>query len=280
MKRILTAILVAAAVATVSAAPAPGESVVQIGRGVVGTLSMPKKASPSAVLMLHGFGSSRDEVGNMYARLAKALADKGVASLRIDFQGFGKSDGDTGAMTIDSQAADAEAAYAYLVAGKAVDAKRIGVLGFSLGGGISAVVTARHPEWFKSMVTWSSVGDFMADFTAILGQEAFDTAEAKGIVGLDLGFRTIALKKGFFDSLAMFDIASLVSEFKGSYLAIAGSKDFSAAYAPGFVDSAASKVKEAWIVPDGDHIYGVLGPDQSMADSVIAKTAAWFAKNL
>ena len=73
------------------------------------------------------------------------------------------------------------------------------------------------------------------------------------IVGLDLGFRTIALKKDFFTSLGMYDIASLVSEFK---------------------------VKEARIVPDGDHIYGVLGPDQSMADSVIAKTAAWFVKNL
>ena len=103
------------------------------------------------------------------------------------------------------------------------------------------------------MVTWSSVGDFVKDFSAILGQEAFDTAEAKGIVGLDLGFRTIALKKDFFTSLGMYDIASLVSEFK---------------------------VKEARIVPDGDHIYGVLGPDQSMADSVIAKTAAWFVKNL
>jgi hypothetical protein len=34
------------------------------------------------------------------------------------------------------------------------------------------------------------------------------------------------------------------------------------------------------VVQDGDHIYGVLGSDQKMADGVIVKTAEWFAKTL
>jgi hypothetical protein len=37
---------------------------------------------------------------------------------------------------------------------------------------------------------------------------------------------------------------------------------------------------EAWIVPGADHIYGVLGEDQSTADEVITRTAAWFAQSL
>ena len=84
--------------------------------------------------MLHGFGSYKDEVGNMYKRLAAGLAAKGIASLRIDFSGFGKSDGDTGSTTVGGQVKDAEAAYKYLVDSKAVDSARIGVIGFSLGG--------------------------------------------------------------------------------------------------------------------------------------------------
>ena len=62
--------------------------------GISATLNMPDSTEPvPAVLLLHGFGSSKDEVGGMYARVATALAQKGIASLRIDFAGFGKSGG-------------------------------------------------------------------------------------------------------------------------------------------------------------------------------------------
>ncbi len=255
--------------------------VVTLDNGIAGTLNRPAGAEKApVVLMLHGFGSSRDEVGNMYARLADALAARGVGSLRIDFQGFGKSDGDTGATTVTGQVADAETAYQYLAGLDWVDPDRIGVIGFSLGGGVSTIAAAQHPAWFKSMVTWSSVGDMTPDFIEELGQEAFDTAAEKGVVGLDLGWRTIVLKQGFFESLGQYDLAQLITEYPGAYLAIAGDQDFSAAYAPGFVESAQADPKEVWIVPGGDHIYGVLTDDQSMADSVIERTAQWFAETL
>ena len=63
-------------------------------------------------------------------------------------------------------------------------------------------------------------------------------------------------------------------------MVIAGDQDFSAAYAPGFVESAQTDPKELWLVPGGDHIHGVLGEDQTMAESVIQRTADWFATTL
>ncbi len=257
------------------------ETAVTLDGGIAGTLNMPDGAvNAPAVLMLHGFGSSKDEVGGMYARLAKALAGKGVASLRIDFQGFGKSDGDTGGTTIDLQLADAKVALAYLGTVKGIDKARIGTLGFSLGGGVAMLLAADMPGQIKSLATWSSVGDMKKDFLGFLGQANFDEAAADGIVGIDLGWRTIALKKGFFDSLAVHDLNAAIAKYPGAYLAIAGSKDFSAAYPEGFAKLAAGSAKEVMIVPEGDHIYGVLGPDQTMADGVIAKTADWFSKTL
>jgi uncharacterized protein len=130
------------------------------------------------------------------------------------------------------------------------------------------------------MVTWSSVGDFTPDFIGVLGQPAFDEAATDGVVGLDLGWRTIVLKQDFFSSLAAHNLASSVSSYPGAFLSIAGSEDFSAAYAEDFVASTKGEIKEAWIVEGGDHIYGVLGEDQAMANSVIEKTVAWFAKTL
>jgi pimeloyl-ACP methyl ester carboxylesterase len=257
------------------------ERALVLDNGIDATLNVPDGAtSVPAVLMLHGFGSAKDEVGNMYAREAKALADKGIASLRISFRGFGKSDGDTGSTTIDQQVGDALAAAHYLAGLPGIDSRRLGVLGFSLGGGDAIIVTAKEPELFKSRVTWSSVGDFEADVKGGVGQRAFDKADADGIVGLDLGWRTIALKKAFFDSLKSNSIKDAIPQFKGAYLAIVGGKDFSAKYAEDYVKMAPGAKKEAVIIPGAGHVYEVTTKDQTNAESVINTTAKWFAETL
>ncbi len=285
MQRLFSVLLVLALLLGLLTACAPvtdtSHTLVTLDNGVVGVLNRPEGVDNApVVLMLHGFGSQKDEVGNMYARLADALAERGVGSFRIDFRGFGKSDGDTGSTTVGGQVEDAAAAYAYLTSLPWVDPARIGVIGFSLGGGISTIAAAQHPDWFKSMVTWSSVGDMAKDFVDELTPEGIATAMEKGVVGLDLGWRTIVLKDDFITSLGEYDLAQLIQEYPGAYLAIAGDQDFSAAYAPGFVESAKGDPKEAWIVPGGDHIYGVLGEDQTMAESVIQRSADWFAETL
>lgn len=258
-----------------------GETAVTLDDGISGTLYIPDQTGPvPAVLMLHGFASSKDEVGNMYAREAKALAEKGIASLRIDFPGFGKSEGDPGSMTIDQELDTAKMAFDALRKTDGIDPARIGLLGFSLGGGIATVLASNNASDVKSLVTWSSVGDFQNDFLNELGQKAFDRAKEDGIVGLDLGWRTIALKQAFFDSLAKYKVDDAIAAFPGAYLTIAGSKDFSAGYTDRFVGLSKSQTKEAFIVQDADHIYNVLGNDQTMANSVIKKTAEWFANTL
>ena len=151
------------------------ETLLTLDGGVAATLSMPDGAGPfPAVLMLHGFGSSRDEVGGMYAAEAAALASAGIASLRIDFRGFGQSAGDTGHHTVDRQNEDAAVGLAALMATAGVDSGRIGVLGFSFGGGAAIQLAAAHPETVKSLVTWSSVGDYDVDFLQSMGQATFD----------------------------------------------------------------------------------------------------------
>ncbi|MBL0372035.1 alpha/beta fold hydrolase [Rhizobium sp. KVB221] len=257
------------------------ESALTLDGGISATLNMPSHSGPvPAVLMLHGFGSSKDEVGGMYARAARALADKGIASIRIDFPGFGKSGGDAGDTTVDQQLDAAKVAFAALRKTEGVDPTRVGVLGFSLGGGIATLLASGSQGDVKSLVTWSSVGDFQTDFVSSLGQKAFDRAKDDGVVGLDLGWRTIALKQAFFESLGKYKLDDAIASYSGAYLAIAGAKDFSAAYPDRFEGLAKGQNKEVMIVPEGDHIYGVLGSDQRMADGVIAKTAEWFASTL
>lgn len=66
------------------------ETQVTLKGGIQGILVEPQeKAQVPVVLMLHGFGSHKDEVGDMYKRLAEALGKHDIASLRIDFPRLG-----------------------------------------------------------------------------------------------------------------------------------------------------------------------------------------------
>lgn len=254
---------------------------VTLPQGIQGIMLEPRvEEQVPAVLLLHGFASQKDEVGDMYKRLAAALGEQGIASLRIDFRGWGESAGQMAKSTIQGQVEDAATAYQYLAHLKFVDPKRIGVVGFSLGGGIAIVSAAQHGQWYKSMVLWSSVGDFYADLLAALGQKNSEKAEQDGQVTIDLGWREVTLGSEFFKSLKLYELTQEISTYPGAFLAIAGTEDFSIAYVDGYLDAAQGSPKEKFVIEGADHIFGVLGEDQTTADSVIEKSVQWFKETL
>ena len=257
------------------------ETKVTIDDGISATINQPKDAkSVPAVILLHGFASTKDEVGDMYKRLAAALAAKGIASVRFDFHGWGESKGDMADTTVQGQVDDTKVAYEYMAKLPFVDPKRLGVVGFSLGGGIAIISGSQNPEWYKSMCLWSSTGDLKADFIDELKQENFEKAAKEGKVEIDLGWRKVTLKDSFFKSLDTYNIKEIIGKYPGAFLAVAGDQDFSAGYVKFFIDTVKGGPKESYVVKGGDHIYGVLGDDQAMANDVINKTAEWFSKTL
>jgi uncharacterized protein len=282
MTLIARAMTLATAVVALSVSPLlADETILTLEGGIAATLALPDGDGPfPAVLMLHGFGSSRDEVGGMYASAAAALSTAGIASLRIDFRGFGKSDGDTGAHTVDRQNEDAAIGLAALQAMAGVDPGRIGLLGFSFGGGAAIELAAANPDAVTSVVTWSSVGDYDTDFLQSMGQPVFDRAAAEGIVGLDLGWRTIALKQDFFASLAAHDILGALAGYGGPFLTIAGAEDYYAMYSDLMVAASTADDTEALVIEGADHIYNVFDPATSTAAQVIETTVTRFSATL
>lgn len=253
------------------------EYVVTLDNGIVGTVVEPQAEGPvPAVLMLHGFASSRDEVGTMYKNLAAALGNEGIASLRIDFRGWGESAGNMVDSTVQGQVEDAGTAYNYLIAQPFVDATRIGVIGFSLGASIAVFSAGEHPEWYQSMVLWSGGTDLPGIFLDELGQENFDKAAADGQVEIDLGWRKVTLGAGFFTSLAQYDAEAEFVKYQGSFLVVAGTEDFSADYIDWYRENAQGALRASFLVPGADHIYLVLTEDQTLANLVIRRTAEWF----
>lgn len=249
---------------------------VTLEQGIAAIVTEPEATEPvPAVLMLHGFGSHKDEVGDMYKRLAAALAEQGIASLRLDFRGWGESAGGMENSTVQGMVEDAEVGYSYLTSLDFVDDSRVGVIGFSLGGRIAIVSAAQHPDWYQTMVLWSTGGNISPDF---LGQEYLDAARANGQVTIDLGWREVTLGAAFFDSLTLYDMEVEYPQYADSVFIVAGSEDPDpATYLQWYLDNAQGSLRGAYLVEGGDHIYAVLTDDQTMAESVIETTADWFA---
>lgn len=118
---------------------------------LAGTLTVPKGAGPfPAAVLISGSGPhDRDEsiAGHKpFLVLADYLTRQGLAVLRYDKRGVGKSTGVDGEATTEDLASDADAALAYLRSRKEIDGKRIGLIGHSEGGMIAPLIAARDNE--------------------------------------------------------------------------------------------------------------------------------------
>ena len=119
-----------------------------------GTLTRPVLSRlTGAVVLLSGSGpQDRDESLapaaqiKPFALIADALTRAGVAVLRFDDRGVGKSTGDYTTATVADLTADAAAAVSYLASRPDVDPQHIGVLGHSLGGIEVASLGATDPQ--------------------------------------------------------------------------------------------------------------------------------------
>ncbi|MGH9824551.1 MAG: alpha/beta hydrolase family protein [Blastocatellia bacterium] len=121
------------------------------GVTLAGTLTLPRAKGPyPVVLLITGSGpQDRDEtlLGHKpFLVLSDYLTRNGIAVLRVDDRGIGKSTGKFGAATTEDFATDVMAGVEYLRTRKEVDPKQIGLIGHSEGGIIAPMVAAKSPD--------------------------------------------------------------------------------------------------------------------------------------
>jgi pimeloyl-ACP methyl ester carboxylesterase len=100
----------------------------------------------AAVILLHGFGSSRLEMTSR----AEVLARHGYGVLLYDLRAHGESQGDVRAFGWED-VSDVYTALEFLSNSEEVNADRIGILGFSIGGQI-AIRAAAEYEQIKAII--------------------------------------------------------------------------------------------------------------------------------
>ncbi|UJF17495.1 alpha/beta fold hydrolase [Vibrio sp. SS-MA-C1-2] len=195
------------------------ETIVNID-GAVGTYVVADTPATKTVLMLHGYGSSRHEVGDLYTSLANSLEKEGVNSLRIDFRGFGDSPVTSDKASITTMVEDAQNAYQFLVDKGATN---IEVQGFSLGGEISILAFSDYKE-INKLSLWSTPMQLDELYQGISQQDKA-TAKEQGKVTLDLGFRKLTVSDQFIESLLQYDVINSFKHYKGDVQFITGETD-------------------------------------------------------
>ncbi|MDD5542023.1 MAG: alpha/beta fold hydrolase [Acidobacteriia bacterium] len=163
---------------------------------LAGTLLLPKSGKapfPCAVMITGSGQQTRDEpipIAGLekyrpFRQIAETLAAHGVAVLRVDDRGIGKSTGfDTLVkVTTFDFADDTRAQVAYLRTRKDIDAKRIALIGHSEGGVIAPLVASADPKISAIVIMAGSAKtgeDVVMDQTAdLIDRNPTLTAEEK-----------------------------------------------------------------------------------------------------
>jgi hypothetical protein len=150
------------------------------GIRLAGTLTIPTGDGPyPAVLLVTGSGAQdRDETlfdHKPFLVIADHLARHGIAALRVDDRGVGKSGGDPKTSTTADFVGDALAGVAFLRTQPRIDARRIGIVGHSEGGMVApaAAVQSRDVAFIVMLAgTGVPSSDIVVDQIATLNRAA------------------------------------------------------------------------------------------------------------
>jgi dienelactone hydrolase len=261
------------------------------GKKIVGTLNIPDGVSkPPAILLLHGFTGSRNELEipavkeGIFARAARMWAEKGVASLRIDFMGSGDSEGDYADTTMEGQVKQALAALDVLADTPEIDKDKLALVGWSMGGAVASAVAGRTEQELDAVALWAPGTNMGSAMTFILGPDTVKKGFAAGdsaVEGTLPWGAKVLLKGPFFQSLYTFDPVAEIEEYDGPLLVAVGSKDDVV-----FPQPAAGQVlldyhdgDEELLVWEMDHAFNAFVNAETV-DKLITTTGDFVAKHL
>ena len=253
------------------------------GVQVPATLVTPDGAeSYPMVVLCHGHGGSREEnVG--FAAIADALADLGVASIRMDFPGCGESTESFQNNTLSNMKADVNAAIEYVKAN--TGAEKIGLFGYSMGGRIVLELLAEGAA---------------AD-AAVLLAPANDNADLKNLFGGEEGYealRATANADGFATFTTIYgQVQELSAEWFADLDVYANAAEEAAkvytnpafviwgaddeAVAPAVSEAVATTLGAITLEATGEgHGYGFYSEDATVREIVALCTADFFAEKL
>src|SRR5262245_5196702 len=180
----------------------PIELVLGDGEEIPALLKLPNANGPlAAALLLHGFSSRKEQMSNSIGR---ALDERTVASIAIDLPLHGAREQGVEGLSIRSPLAlvqkwrlavrEGHQALAHLASHRAIDSRRIGIVGYSLGAYLA--LTIASTSRFVRAVVLAAGGDLpgRTPFASLVRTVADPLRAVRGLTG-----RPLLMVNGRFD---------------------------------------------------------------------------------
>lgn len=283
----VAASLLLASVSIAAAQTSTDVTVMNGDRAVPATVVLPDGDGPfPAVVMNHGHGGGRQEGGG-FERLANALAEAGLATIRMDFAGVGDSQAPWPEQTLASMISDSNASRDYLVANYPVDPDQLGILGYSMGGRVTLSIVEAADNPYKAvglLAPSANPGKHLALMLAGSEDEyarLYGEAQDKGYADYTTQYgQQQQLSLEWFDG--MVESVPLEGErnYTGPMLVVHGDKD-TVIPADQIADvEAAYPEASSVLVPEADHGYGFYSDQPEVSALVESSFADFFSSNL
>jgi len=243
------------------------------GQQIVGMLHLPERRAKKmpAVVLFHGFTGTKVEPHRIFVKMARALAGAGIVALRFDFRGSGDSAGDFSRMTVSGELKDAAEALRFMRRQPGVDAKRVGVLGLSMGGAVAAMTIGRDRS-IPVAALWSPVADF--DDSKKRKMKPGDSEQLRQMGVIDNGGNAVG--RCFLEDLRRHHPVKSIVGTRAAVLLVHGDQDetvpVAASHAYEKALKKAGKAVAKHIVEGADHTYNSL----AWETQVIGLTLEWF----
>jgi len=188
------------------------------GEKLAGTLHLSESPVVGCVIFGHCFTCSRHTT--VLRETARKLTDRGIAALRFDFSGNGRSEGDFINTAYTRHVSEIASARQFL-ATKGL--ARFGLAGHSMGAAVSILAALRMTDVVGVSAFSGRLGGL--DPKAMFTDEQLSALRETGRLRFQSRGRELALSSAFFEDAAQYDILEAVSTLDAPLLVIHGDKD-------------------------------------------------------
>lgn len=224
-------------------------TIMRDGLKLAAKVSFPETEEYDLAILAYGFVGMMDpKVNDLLPVIAEKLQEKGLATVRFDFNGHGLSEGPLDNMSIYNELEDYHAVFDYAVNQKGV--RKVYLIGHSQGGVLSSMMAGFYPDKVDKLVIMSPAATLVDDakIGTCMGVD-YDPVN----VPAKIDFKDFKLNDWYFRTAKFINVYDVAQAFHGPVLALHGEKDM-------VVNNYASRHYEAiydncefHLIPDSDH---------------------------
>ncbi|MCH8202390.1 MAG: alpha/beta fold hydrolase [Proteobacteria bacterium] len=239
------------------------------GGNLAARLDTPDGPIRAYALFAHCFTCSKDIFAA--SRIARALADEGIAVLRFDFTGLGASDGEFENTNFSSNLEDLRYAAEFLRQNH--EAPKI-LIGHSLGG---AAVLGMAEDVPEAVAVATIAAPFDPEHVAHNFKDSIEIIENKGEAEVSLAGRTFTIKRQFLDDISSQNQQERIANLRKALLIFHAPGDESVGIENAGLIYATAKHPKSFVSLDGaDHLVS----RHADANYIAKVIAAWATRYL